>query len=308
MPHCASASAASRCAHADFDSSFATAGGYCIANPRYTVNPPSLSRERSGRTHLEPVADRSGPSWQSEGVAFATIHETENPRAGRRFEPTHELALHDGALFACRSLPGAHQGVVVIREMVGPIGIPDLTALVGKPAVLQQRLDLPVPPLLNRLDAAIVAVAAPRLSRDLSAIAASLGWPVTTIERRVPALLDVGALRETRPGRYVRPSALQPTGRLYAIEAKVRDRSAAVQQGRSYSVWADSYVIVIGALGARPLDALMADVSADSAGLLVDGRWLSRPVIRSLGVARRMWAAEHVVAALRGRHQPSVAP
>jgi hypothetical protein len=43
--------------------------------------------------------------------------------------------------------------------MVGPIGIPDLTALVGAADRLEARLALGVPPLLNEIDAAIVAVA-----------------------------------------------------------------------------------------------------------------------------------------------------
>jgi hypothetical protein len=80
---------------------------------------------------------------------FPTIAELAGPRPGSRFEPTHELALHEDALAACASLPGSHRNVFAVREMVGPIGIPDLTALVADLALVRIRLAV-----LNQLDAA----------------------------------------------------------------------------------------------------------------------------------------------------------
>jgi len=198
---------------------------------------------------------------------------------------------------------------MVVREMAGPIGIPDLTALVGDRSVLEARLALDVPPLLNQLDAGIVAAASARVPRSSSVIAESLGWPMDTILRRLPGLLRRGALVSTRLDRFIRPAALIPTGRLYAIEAKVRDRGAAIHQARTYGVWADGYVLVMGALSPRSTQLLLQDVDADRGGLMVDGRWLRRPAMGSLGPGRRLWAAEHVVAATRGvSYQPSVRP
>jgi hypothetical protein len=237
------------------------------------------------------------------------VRDTSRPRAGRRFEPTHERALHDPAVTACGSLPGAHKGVLVIREMAGPIGIPDLTALVGSPEALTARLSLDVDPLVNEIDAAVVAVASATAGRSADAISRALGWPRDTVMRRLPGLVRSGALCEIRPSLFVRPQALAPVGRLYAVEAKVRDRTAALQQARAYSVWADSYVLVMGPLAPRPLAHLREEVDADQGGLVVDGRWLRRPVIRRLTRARRLWAAEHLVAAMRGpTYQPSAAP
>ena len=147
------------------------------------------------------------------------------------------------------------------------------------------------------------------MPRTSHALAKALGWPLGTIMRRLPGLIRSGALTEVRSDRYVRPAALRPLGRLYAIEAKVRDRGAAVQQARTYAAWADSYVLVMGALGPRPLQLLLDEVELDRGGLVVDGRWLRRPVARSLDPARRFWSAEHFVAAVRaGGYQPSVAP
>lgn len=241
-------------------------------------------------------------------MATAMVHDTKRPRAGRRFEPTHERALHGDALKACESLPGAHRGVVVVREMTGPIGIPDLTALVGDPLLLEMRLALDIPPILNQLDAGIVAATPAGASRTPQAIAATLRWPLTTVKRRIPGLVRTGALMRTSSGSLRRVSSfLQPAGRLYAVEAKVNDRAAAIHQARTYSVWTDSYVLVMGSLGGRALSQLLSEVSDDHGGLMVASEWLRRPVIHPLDDGRRLWASEHFVAAVRDhQYQPSV--
>ena len=185
-------------------------------------------------------------------MTLTTVQSTSAPRAGRRFEPTHELALDGDALAACGSLPGSHRGVFVVREMTGPIGIPDLTALVGDLSLLRARLALGVKPVLNQLDAAIVASASVNMPRASGAMAKALGWSTETVIRRLPGLVRTGALLTVRPDRYVRPAALRPLGRLYAIEAKIRDRGAAIQQARSmglgltatYSLW-ESLALVL---------------------------------------------------------------
>jgi hypothetical protein len=234
------------------------------------------------------------------------VQDTGAPRAGRRFEPSHELALHDDAMSVCAQLPGAHRGALVVREMAGPIGIPDFTVLIGGLDRLRTRLSLDVPPVLNQLDASIVAVANSRVARSAGALARALNWGVQTVMRRLPGLLRSGALVATRPDRYVRPSALGPIGRLYAVEAKVSDRRAAVQQARAYSSWTDGYVLVMGPLGQAPLRSLLDEVDADRGGLVVDGRWLRRPVLGTLAPARRLWSAEHFVAAVQGNYLPAL--
>ncbi len=240
---------------------------------------------------------------------MTTIQHTSAPRACRCFEPTHELELHDHALAACSALPGSHRGVFVVREMAGPIGIPDLTALVADPSMLRARLASEIQPVLNQLDSAIVAAAMVGKPRSPGALAKALGWSAETVMRRLPGLVRAGALTRVQADSYVRPTALRPIGRLYAIEAKVRDRGAGIQQVRAYSSWADGYVLIMGPLGRRPLQLLLEEVAADGGGLVVDGRWLRRPVMRPNDFARRLWAAEHFVAAVRdASYQPSVAP
>lgn len=232
---------------------------------------------------------------------MTVVWQTSFPRHGRRFEPIHEAELHDAALAACQSLPGASKGLVVIAEATGPMGIPDLTALIGPTQALDERLSLDVPPLLNRVDAGIVAVTHPNLPRSAEAIASALGWPESTIDRRLPGLFRIGALQSTSTGKLIRPAALQPLGRIYAVEAKVRDGRAALRQARGYATWADSYVLVMGKLSSAGRDQLLPEVQSDRGGLVVGGKWLRRPAVQRLSPAARLWAAEFLVAALRGR-------
>lgn len=238
------------------------------------------------------------------------VIETSRPRPGRRFMPTDELALEGPALKASGSLPGAHRGLMVIRELVGPLGIPDFTALVGDQARLTARLAADISPLLHEVDAAIVAVAHQRSPRSAESLAGALGWPLDTVARRLPFVLRAGALLEVKPQRYVRHPAISPVGRVYAIEAKVRDWTKALRQARAYSVWADSYVIVMGPLAARTIDRLVQEVELDQGGLVVDDRWIRKPSIHPLPASRRLWASEYLVAAIVGNYddQPSSCP
>lgn len=250
------------------------------------------------------VAGSTGASGRS-----VSARATSRPRAGKRFLPTHELALLNDALQVCASLPGASRGVLVLAEMTGPIGIPDLTALVGPVDQLNARIAQGVPPLLSEVDAGVVAVAHPNRGLSVEGLAEAVGWPAETVGRRVAHLLRKGALVQSQPGRYRRPPALAPLGRLYAVEAKVRDWRRGLRQVRSYSVWADSYVLVMGPLAAGPLVQLRNEVAGDQGGLVVDGKWVMRPRLHPLPPARRLWASEHFMAAVAVKdYQPSPAP
>lgn len=231
----------------------------------------------------------------------AIILSTSRPRGGR-FEPIAERELHEPARSAASQLPGAHgRGLVIIEELAGPQGIPDLTAIIGDPRPLRMRLASDIPPLLNEIDAGIVAACHPRVTRSITYIAQRLGWPEASIKRRLPGLVRMKALTERRPNRYVAAPELSTIGRIYAIETKVRDGGSAIRQVRSYTTWADAYVIVTGPLGPAASTRLSNEVAKDRGGLVVDGQWLQRPTIRLASPARRLWSAEHVVAAMRPR-------
>jgi hypothetical protein len=230
------------------------------------------------------------------------------PRGGRRFEPVGERSLLEDGLRAARGLPGAARGLLVIEEVAGPFGVPDLVAVVGPPAALRRREDLDIPPLLNELDAGIVGAAAVAAPRSLATLASRLGWPASTVERRAPGLLRSGALTEPRPGVFTRPPGLEPFGRLYAIETKVDKWRRAVQQGRTYQLWCDTYIVVMPSLGSTPAGELRAAAQSDGAGVMVAGRWLIRPTIFPRPASRRLWGFEHVFAALWQNQKPSVRP
>lgn len=225
------------------------------------------------------------------------VHETQRPRHGQRFQPTRELELLPTAIAAARSLPGSHRGLRLVQELAGPYGIPDIAAVVGPTTRLTDRLALPIPPLLNEIDAGIVAACSPLRGRSVEAIAGTLAWAPASIRRRIPALLKTHALVRTDRGTFIRPEGLAPLGTLYAIEAKVEDWRRAVAQARRYRTWADGYVIVMGAVSSRGLEWLTTEVSRDGGGLLVSEGWICRPRKQTLPPARRLWAAEHVVAA-----------
>jgi len=227
---------------------------------------------------------------------------TARPRAGRRFEPIHELELEPDALNAARSLPGAHRGLVVLREMTGPYGVPDLVAVVGPPSLLKQRRRLSVPPLLNQVDAGVVAAASPRAGRRVETLAHRVGWPEESVRRRLPGLVKTGALVPNGPESFIRQAALQPVGRLYAIETKVKDWRRALRQARTYTLWCDSYVLVMPSLSSGSRSALLTEVADDGAGLIIDGAWIKRPLLGKRSPAQRLWGSEHLVAAL---HEPS---
>jgi DNA-binding Lrp family transcriptional regulator len=219
-------------------------------------------------------------------------------RGGRRFQPVHEQSLERVALEACASLPNAQGRLIVIKELAGPYGIPDLVAVIGNQQAARDRLALSVPPLLNELDAAIVATAAPRAPRSTATLARRLGWDAQTVLSRMPRLLEIGALSETGPGVVVRAAALEPIGRLYAIETKLANWRRAVRQGRNYQLWCDTYVVVMEALNVAPLEGLLAAAREDGAGVVIGGRWRARAQVRGRSDWRRFWGSEYVVASI----------
>lgn len=202
-------------------------------------------------------------------------------------------------------LPGAENGLLGLTELHAPFGVPDLTVVVGDPAARRARLRLRVPPLLNEVDAGIASVAPADGGATIRQLAARVSWPVPTVERRLRSLLRTSALREIQDGRFVRPAALQPIGRIYAVELKVDDWKRALVQCRTYRTWADSYVLIMQRVPAPSLDHLRREVHEDRGGLIVDGEWLVHPRVSPLARSRRMWASEHVVAARQQSARPT---
>lgn len=234
-------------------------------------------------------------------------HATSHPRAlmavrqrpGRRFPPDAERQLEGAAKRAARELPGADAGLLALREFHAPFGVPDLTVVVGDGAARRSRLRLRVPPVLNEIDAGLVAVASVTQPASPRQLAQRLSWPVASVTRRLSSVVRSGALREVGPERYVRPSALQPIGTIFAIENKISEWRRALTQCRTYRTWADSYVLVMPKLSPAALDVLSQEVRKDRGGLFVDQEWIVYPGTTQLAKARRLWSSEHVIAACR---------
>jgi hypothetical protein len=233
--------------------------------------------------------------------------EAARQRPGRQFEPRAERTLLALARHVISELDGAEQGVLALKEMHAPFGVPDLTVVVGDSAARRSRLRLPVPPLLNEIDAGVTAVASHTVPRTAERLAASLGWPISTLERRIPRLLRNKALREVMPGQFLRRSALKPIGTIVAVELKVDDWKRALTQGRTYRTWADSYVLIIDSVPQKSLPHLVDAVQNDRGGLVAAGRWIVKPKSSTRTPARRLWASEHVIAASR-RATPNLPP
>jgi hypothetical protein len=235
----------------------------------------------------------------SKKAAKARAHQSTRQRPGRRFQPLDELALLDAAKAAAAELPGADAGLLGLTELHAPFGVPDLTVVVGDSSIRKARLRLRVPVLLNEIDAGIVAVTSSDRPSSRRQIAARLGWPDASIERRLPSLVRSRALREVLPERFVRPAALEPIGTVYAIELKIDDWRRALVQCRTYRTWADSYVLVMQRVSDSSTSELREKVRRDGGGLIVGSQWLIRPRVGKLSRARRLWTSEHIVAACR---------
>jgi len=217
-------------------------------------------------------------------------------RGGKRFTPLAELDLSPVLRDLAARLPGATSGVIVISEMAGPTGLPDLVALPITPR-LESRLALACPPVLAWGDARLAATCS--CSRALSerALARRLDIPETAIRRRARRLERQGALLPANRG-WVRAKALEPVGRLYALEAKVNDWNAGLGQALRYGSWADASAAVMAQLPRDPTPAIALAFQL-GLGLALGPRWLVRPKVRRLTLAHRLWASEHVIAALR---------
>lgn len=221
---------------------------------------------------------------------------TARARAGRPFTPTAERALEPILRSLAAHLPRAARGVVVVPEMPGPAGVPDLVA-VPSPDGLASRLACAVPPLLTWgevLVAAAVPVARPVTP---ATIASRARQSEAYVRRRLGGLASVGAVVKTDASHYTRNPAIAPIGRIYALEAKIDNWSAGISQALRYGAWADASGAVLAQL---PTDHSRAIEQAANlgVGLAVGTKWLVRPHIHPHALARRLWASEFVLAAL----------
>jgi hypothetical protein len=222
---------------------------------------------------------------------------------GRLFEPRQEAALLPDVEHLARGFSKPDHLTILVRELVVPFGVVDLAALVVGAGALLARVRLGVPPILNELDAAIVAALGARRPNKIPTVARRLGWTVDTVLRRLPALRRSGAVRQVGRGSLLRADGLEPLGELVALEAKVRDWRGALHQAKTYGLWCDRAVGVLS----EPVSSWdeVADAFRSArVGLALRREWAVKPVRRHLPAYRRLLGSEAFLAGLLGKLEP----
>ena len=219
-----------------------------------------------------------------------------SPVIGRPFAPKAEAELMPGIVAAALTIIRRGCRVHLLPELRGPHGVADLVVLQARDSVLANRLATGVPPLLNQLDAAIVATLAPREPKTLYEVSLELRCEERHLAPRVERLRRIGAIGITGMG-FVRPAALAPLGRLYAFEAKVTDWKKGCLQAADYAAWADSATFATGRLP-RDRSAVLELATTLRLGVIEDRTWVRQPELEAPTAPMRLWASEHALAAL----------
>lgn len=228
--------------------------------------------------------------------------ESSSSRAGRQFPPVLERDLHQFIDVVTRGLPGPPGEAWVIPEMPSPLGLPDFVVLIGGESWFRARSAINIAPVLAEADCVTLAALHPQRSLSRAAVARRLGWEGVRLDPIVDRLIRSGMIQEASTGTLRQTPGIEPSGRLMAVETKIKDWRRAVRQGRSYRTWSDNYVVILGEVGPVALARAQGEVTSDGGGLYADGRWLARPVKRQAVDARRLLGFEHLFAALSHVH------
>ena len=218
---------------------------------------------------------------------------------GRRFEPREEATLNTHMYELAQGLGGRRADLVAIPEFPGPFGVADLAVLATSWCRLHERIDAGIDPITHELDAAIVASLNPSRGRTLEELAAGLFLSSHALGHRMARLQRSGAVHVSRSGRFTRHKALAPLGQVHTIELKVQAWRRALDQARTYALWSDRSIALLGRLPKDPSEAI-AEAASAGVGLAVGSRWLVRPKPTRQSQPRRMWTSELFVASLLG--------
>lgn len=243
--------------------------------------------------------------WDSSSVDRVSQYSSSWDRGGQRYHPIQEARLHPWASKAAATLPGASNGVLLISEMIGPIGIPDFTAVVGGKSQITARLASGIDPITSPMDCQLLASLYSSRPRRLETIAHELSADLEALQSRLGVLERKGAVQQLRKGLYIRESAMTPGGTLYAIEAKIGNWRRAVRQARGYRTWTNNYVLILDEVGEKGRQAVLADIEADRAGLVMGNKWVRKPSPRLPSKVNQILGFEHLMAGLRDHHPSS---
>jgi hypothetical protein len=256
----------------------------------------SKQPRRYGRATVpsRPDFDKRHPLTDSPRVV---IRATKRSLGGRRFEPVAERRLLPAARRAIALLAERYGEPIVVSEAHGPFGVPDLLVALGGTEWFTTRRASGLPPLLNEIDARIVAHASSTRGYAPVSLARRASLDTYSVTRRLPHLVKAGHLQRGGPTSFRRHAALDTPNRLYAVELKLREWRKAVAQGRRYALWADTYLAVLGTVSSPGNVELLNEIHKDGAGLMLDGEMILMPSRLQPDKGRRLLAAEYLAAA-----------
>lgn len=184
-------------------------------------------------------------------------------------------------------------------EIVGPDAIADLAAARFDHERLQRRLAAGIRPVTDGL-ALRVLLSSRRRAMSAADLAAACRVSPSGIRRAINIAVDQGAL--TRAGRtqYRTHNDWSPaTARIVAIELKLQDWSAALNQAHAYSSWANTAWAILSRV---PPPSAISAANAEGLGLAVLSRsgeisCLVRPTPRRRPAhpLAALWAGEQIV-------------
>ncbi|MDT0318082.1 hypothetical protein [Streptomyces millisiae] len=216
--------------------------------------------------------------------------------AGVRFTPTIEAALAPMMRSLAASLPRAHRGVAMMAEVPGPVGIPDLVVMPAPGKALKNRLASGIPPVLKQAHVHMLVTLKFQQGTGVRALAKRLGksdeWTAAALRE-----LSQNGAAILRNGLAYRAEEVRPTGRIYALEAKVDDWRSGVRQAFRYRAWCDASVLVVARMP-KDKTPLLEAVRRLHLGLACGDEWIIRPRISPIGMHNRLLGSEHFVAAI----------
>lgn len=191
----------------------------------------------------------------------------------------------------------------VATEVVGPDAIADLVAVRFTPGSLEERTRAGIRPVIDRL-ALLAVLQSQRRARTTSELATLCRVGLSGMRRALAIGVNAGAL--VRDGRHVatNPAWSPVADRVVAVELKLDNALAALDQARAYRRWANAAWMVLARApspsaitAAQSLGVGVATLDADgSRATLVPPRTRRRPTCRWAGV----WAAEQALACAYG--------
>lgn len=219
------------------------------------------------------------------------VLESRRTPPGRPFAPVQEVSLGPIVERLAAEFVTQPKKAVGIREFVGPYGVADLAVILLKQGRFQDRMRSEVPAIVNEIDAALVASLFPTSGRNLEFLCSSLRLGDDLVRKRLRKLLRMGAIDESRRGKYLRAPGLSIMGEVVTFEAKVSAWAKGIDQAQTYRLWSDQTVVVMGKLP-RDETRAVGQAKALGIGLTVGSDWKSKPRKSHNSRHRMFWTSE----------------